>query len=66
MWVGHFDIRCAVKQGVIEPTFENPTLGRRFLAKNTYTEFHGHPTDGLIADTRSQTGSADKRFFFTS
>jgi hypothetical protein len=28
VWVGQFDYHCAVKQGVIEPIFETPTLGQ--------------------------------------
>jgi hypothetical protein len=40
--------------------------GWQLLVMTTYTEFHEHPTDGLVTDPRSQMGSADKRFFFTS
>jgi hypothetical protein len=47
---------CAVKQGVIEPIFAKSTLGRLLLVKESYTEFNEHPNDGLVADTRSQTG----------
>jgi hypothetical protein len=37
------------------PIFTKWTFaGQRFL-KNTYTEFNGNPTNGLVADTRSRT-----------
>jgi len=44
---------------------KNQRLANDFLWRTTQN-FMEHPADGLVADKRSQTGSAHKRFFFTS